>query len=212
MREGIEEKRYEEAEKEIVRVAQALNDYAASVNRVAEELEKTAPGQRRGRHLHPATDGADQAASFQQHGGRADVTGGSKHVDMEDTAELAGRDRQLDLAGASFEAIAGSHKLLAWTGVTGNSLARSTAGSGWARLIIITRGIWKLGPSFMAICGGFGMCKANSGRGASGLAAGVAKGNGDRPTNTRQAANAPLAVKTQLRRLLMAYHPPDRHR
>ena len=40
VREGIEEKRYEEAEKEIVRVAQALNDYAASVNRVAEELEK----------------------------------------------------------------------------------------------------------------------------------------------------------------------------
>ena len=40
MREGIEEKRYEEAEKEIGRVAKALNDYAASVDRAAEELEK----------------------------------------------------------------------------------------------------------------------------------------------------------------------------
>jgi N-acetylated-alpha-linked acidic dipeptidase len=40
IREGIEERRYEEAEKEIVRVAQALNAYAASVDRIAEELEK----------------------------------------------------------------------------------------------------------------------------------------------------------------------------
>jgi N-acetylated-alpha-linked acidic dipeptidase len=40
IREGIEEKRYEEAEKEISRVAQALSDYAACVDRVAEELEK----------------------------------------------------------------------------------------------------------------------------------------------------------------------------
>ena len=40
VREGIEERRYEEADREIVRVAQALNAYAASVDRVAEELEK----------------------------------------------------------------------------------------------------------------------------------------------------------------------------
>jgi N-acetylated-alpha-linked acidic dipeptidase len=40
IREGIEEKRYQEAEREISRVAQALNDYAASVDRVADELEK----------------------------------------------------------------------------------------------------------------------------------------------------------------------------
>ena len=40
IREGIEEKRYEEAETEISRVAQALNDYAANVDRVADELEK----------------------------------------------------------------------------------------------------------------------------------------------------------------------------
>jgi N-acetylated-alpha-linked acidic dipeptidase len=40
IREGIEEKRYEEAEREISRVAKALNDYAASVDRIAEELEK----------------------------------------------------------------------------------------------------------------------------------------------------------------------------
>jgi N-acetylated-alpha-linked acidic dipeptidase len=40
VREGIEEKRYAEAEKEIVRVAQALSNYAASVNKIAEELEK----------------------------------------------------------------------------------------------------------------------------------------------------------------------------
>ncbi len=40
VREGIEEKRYTEADKEIVRVAQVLSDYAASVNKIAEELEK----------------------------------------------------------------------------------------------------------------------------------------------------------------------------
>ena len=40
VREGIEETRYEEAEKEIGRVAQALSDYAASVDQVADELEK----------------------------------------------------------------------------------------------------------------------------------------------------------------------------
>jgi N-acetylated-alpha-linked acidic dipeptidase len=40
VREGIEEKRYEEAEREISRVAQALNDFASSVDRVADELEK----------------------------------------------------------------------------------------------------------------------------------------------------------------------------
>ncbi len=40
VREGIEEKRYEEADREIGRVAQALNDYAASVDRIAAELEK----------------------------------------------------------------------------------------------------------------------------------------------------------------------------
>jgi N-acetylated-alpha-linked acidic dipeptidase len=40
VREGIEEKRYEEAEREISRAAQALIAYAASVDRVASELEK----------------------------------------------------------------------------------------------------------------------------------------------------------------------------
>jgi N-acetylated-alpha-linked acidic dipeptidase len=40
IREGIEEKRYEEAEREIGRAAQALTAYAASVDRAAEELEK----------------------------------------------------------------------------------------------------------------------------------------------------------------------------
>ena len=40
VREGIEENRYEEADREIARVAHALNDYAASVNGIAEELEK----------------------------------------------------------------------------------------------------------------------------------------------------------------------------
>jgi N-acetylated-alpha-linked acidic dipeptidase len=40
IREGIEERRYEEAEGEIRRAAQALNNYAASVDRAAEELEK----------------------------------------------------------------------------------------------------------------------------------------------------------------------------
>jgi N-acetylated-alpha-linked acidic dipeptidase len=40
VREGIEEKRYEEAEREISRAALALKDYAASVDRIADELEK----------------------------------------------------------------------------------------------------------------------------------------------------------------------------
>jgi len=40
IREGIEEKRYEEAEREISRAAKALKDYAVSVDRVADELEK----------------------------------------------------------------------------------------------------------------------------------------------------------------------------
>jgi N-acetylated-alpha-linked acidic dipeptidase len=40
IREGIEEKRYQEAEKEIGRVAQALQDYAATIDSAAEELEK----------------------------------------------------------------------------------------------------------------------------------------------------------------------------
>ncbi len=40
VREGIEEKRYQEAEKEITRVAQALQDYAAAVDAAAAELEK----------------------------------------------------------------------------------------------------------------------------------------------------------------------------
>lgn len=40
VREGIETKRYEEAEREIRRAAQALESYAAGVERAAEELEK----------------------------------------------------------------------------------------------------------------------------------------------------------------------------
>jgi N-acetylated-alpha-linked acidic dipeptidase len=40
VREAIEEKRYQEADKEIVRVAQVLQDYAATVESVATELEK----------------------------------------------------------------------------------------------------------------------------------------------------------------------------
>ena len=40
VREGIEEQRYEEADKEIVRIAKALTDYAASVDKLAGELEK----------------------------------------------------------------------------------------------------------------------------------------------------------------------------
>jgi len=40
IREGIEEKRYQEAEKEITRVAHALEDYAAAVEAAASELEK----------------------------------------------------------------------------------------------------------------------------------------------------------------------------
>lgn len=41
VREGIEEKRYAEADKEISRVAQALTDYAAAVEAAAMELEKS---------------------------------------------------------------------------------------------------------------------------------------------------------------------------
>jgi N-acetylated-alpha-linked acidic dipeptidase len=40
VREGIEEKRYQEAEREIIRVAQALQDYAAAVDAASAELEK----------------------------------------------------------------------------------------------------------------------------------------------------------------------------
>src|SRR6266853_969472 len=40
VREGIEEKRYQEAEKEITRVAQALQDYAAVIDSAADDLEK----------------------------------------------------------------------------------------------------------------------------------------------------------------------------
>jgi N-acetylated-alpha-linked acidic dipeptidase len=40
IREGIEEQRYSEAELEITKVAQALSNYAASIDRVAEELER----------------------------------------------------------------------------------------------------------------------------------------------------------------------------
>ncbi len=39
VREGIEEKHYQEADKEIVRVAQALQDYAAAVDSAAADLE-----------------------------------------------------------------------------------------------------------------------------------------------------------------------------
>jgi len=42
VREGIEEKRYAEAEKEITRVAQALQDYAAAIDSAAADLEKAA--------------------------------------------------------------------------------------------------------------------------------------------------------------------------
>jgi N-acetylated-alpha-linked acidic dipeptidase len=42
VREGIEEKRYQEAEKEITRVARALEDYAAAIDAAAGELEKAA--------------------------------------------------------------------------------------------------------------------------------------------------------------------------
>ncbi|HEY6308867.1 MAG TPA: transferrin receptor-like dimerization domain-containing protein [Candidatus Angelobacter sp.] len=40
VREGIEEKRYQEAEKEIVRVSQALMEYAAAIDAASAELEK----------------------------------------------------------------------------------------------------------------------------------------------------------------------------
>jgi len=42
VREGIEEKRYQEAEKEIARVAQALQGYASAIDAAATELEKAA--------------------------------------------------------------------------------------------------------------------------------------------------------------------------
>jgi N-acetylated-alpha-linked acidic dipeptidase len=41
VREGLEEKRYPEAESEITRVAQALEAYAVAVNAAAEQLEQT---------------------------------------------------------------------------------------------------------------------------------------------------------------------------
>ncbi|HZD95390.1 MAG TPA: transferrin receptor-like dimerization domain-containing protein, partial [Candidatus Sulfotelmatobacter sp.] len=40
IREGIEEKRYQEAEKEIIRAAQAVQDYAAVIDSAAGDLEK----------------------------------------------------------------------------------------------------------------------------------------------------------------------------
>ncbi len=40
VREGIEEKHYQEADKEIIRVAQALQDYAAAIDSAAADLEK----------------------------------------------------------------------------------------------------------------------------------------------------------------------------
>ncbi|HEU4414503.1 MAG TPA: transferrin receptor-like dimerization domain-containing protein [Candidatus Angelobacter sp.] len=42
VREGIEEKHYQEADKEITRVARALTDYAAAIDAAAEDLEKLA--------------------------------------------------------------------------------------------------------------------------------------------------------------------------
>jgi hypothetical protein len=42
VREGIEEKRYQEAEKEIVRAAKALQDYADAIDSAAADLEKAA--------------------------------------------------------------------------------------------------------------------------------------------------------------------------
>ena len=40
VREGIEEKRYQEAEKEIARVGKALQDYAGAIDEAAAQLEK----------------------------------------------------------------------------------------------------------------------------------------------------------------------------
>ena len=40
VREGIEEKHYQEADKEIIRVSQALQDYAAAIDSAAADLEK----------------------------------------------------------------------------------------------------------------------------------------------------------------------------
>ena len=42
VREGIEESHYQEADKEIARVAKALQGYAAAIDAAAEELEKLA--------------------------------------------------------------------------------------------------------------------------------------------------------------------------
>jgi N-acetylated-alpha-linked acidic dipeptidase len=42
VREGIEEKRYQEAEKEIFRAAKALQDYADAIDSAAKDLEKAA--------------------------------------------------------------------------------------------------------------------------------------------------------------------------
>jgi N-acetylated-alpha-linked acidic dipeptidase len=42
VREGIEEKRYQEADKEIVRAAKALQDYADAIDSAAADLEKAA--------------------------------------------------------------------------------------------------------------------------------------------------------------------------
>jgi N-acetylated-alpha-linked acidic dipeptidase len=42
VREGIEEKRYQEAEREVVRLAQALQNYAAAIDGAAADLEKAA--------------------------------------------------------------------------------------------------------------------------------------------------------------------------
>ena len=40
VREGIEEKRYQEAEQQITRVAKALQDYATAIDAATSELEK----------------------------------------------------------------------------------------------------------------------------------------------------------------------------
>jgi N-acetylated-alpha-linked acidic dipeptidase len=42
VREGIEEKHYQEAEKEIIKVAKALEDYASAIDSAASALEKLA--------------------------------------------------------------------------------------------------------------------------------------------------------------------------
>ncbi|HJX84290.1 MAG TPA: transferrin receptor-like dimerization domain-containing protein, partial [Candidatus Angelobacter sp.] len=40
VREGIEEKRYQEAEQQITRVAKALQDYSAAIDAATAELER----------------------------------------------------------------------------------------------------------------------------------------------------------------------------